>query len=70
MPAERFDQGTKTMRKINEVKGARYILEYDQNIGQFVETLVPYFESSEDTAEIVPFPETVTPEPQPMRKAG
>jgi hypothetical protein len=58
------------MRKINEVKGARYILEYDQDAGQFVETLVPYFETSEDTAEIVQFPEAVTPEPQPLRKVG
>ncbi len=58
------------MRQINEVKGTRYILEYDQETGQFVETLVPYFEPSEDTAEIVAFPEAATLEPQPLRKAG
>lgn len=58
------------MRKINEVKGTRFILEYDQETGQFVETLVPYFETAEETAEIVPFPESVTAQPQPLRKAG
>jgi hypothetical protein len=58
------------MRKINEVKGTRYVLEYDPESGQFVETLVPYFEPSDDTAEIVPFPEAVTSDPLPLRKAG
>jgi hypothetical protein len=61
------------MRKIHEVKGQRYIVGYDRETGQFVETLVPYAElgqDTEDSAEIVPFPEPIVAEPQPLRKAG
>jgi hypothetical protein len=61
------------MRKIHEVKGQRYIVGYDRETGQFVETLVPYAELGpdiEETAEIVQFPELAPAEPQPLRKAG
>lgn len=58
------------MRKINEVKGVRFIVEYDKETGQFVETLVPYFELPEESAEIVQFPEPVTTDPPALRKAG
>jgi hypothetical protein len=61
------------MRKIHEVKGQRYIVGYDRETGQFVETLVPYAELGpdiEETAEIVQFPELAPAETQPLRKAG
>jgi hypothetical protein len=61
------------MRRINEVKGQRYIIGYDRETGQFVETLVPYADlgqDTEETAEIVQFPEPVLPVEHPLRKAG
>jgi hypothetical protein len=61
------------MRKIHEVKGQRYIVGYDRETGQFVETLVEYAELDQaliESAEIVLFPEPAPAEPQPLRKAG
>jgi hypothetical protein len=61
------------MRHIHVTKGQRYMIGYDRETGQFVETLVPYTElvpDSEETAEIVQFPEPREPIQQPIRKAG
>jgi hypothetical protein len=61
------------MRKIHEVKGQRYIVGYDRETGQFVETLVEYAELDQapiESADIVLFPEHAPAEPQPLRKAG
>jgi hypothetical protein len=72
-PARRQNQKDTAMRKFHVTKGQRYIIGYDRETGQFVETLVPYAElgpDTQETAEIVEFPEPLAPVSQPMRKAG
>lgn len=61
------------MRKIEEIKGTRFIVEYDAETFQFVETPIPFSildTVKENSAEVLTFPEPVELEPQPMRKTG
>lgn len=64
------------MRRINEFKSYRSVIEYDDATGQFIITPLPDVFSGEEPAdanapgaEIVPFPEPQT-EPQKHRLAG
>jgi hypothetical protein len=64
------------MRKINEFKGYRSVVEYDVGTGQFVITRVEDVFSEDESAdadapaaEILPFPEPLS-EPQKRRLAS
>lgn len=66
----------KKMRRINEFKSYRSVIDYDINTGQFIVTPLPDLFSDDEAvdadapgAEIVLFPEA-QPAPQKQRMAG